>query len=507
MLALSIGANLALAAALIAAWIGWLPLQEADSEAAREALLDDPDVMAEVVRQLADEAYGIHDSHIDAEVGRILFAGVDRTSTRGEDVRANLFGMREKAYAMPKPAGLVRVVLLGDSLVYGLNVQQDQRLGSHLERRLREAFGEEAAVDVEVLSLGIASWNIWNECAFLRRQVGLLRPDLVVHVLTDNDLDDALGVRGFGAMATFSPSRRARGDSRVSRSRLVPGAGKAFTTPLLSGLDHESRTRRAEAAQAVADLAAGLAAIDAEYIPLLYAQEDAALLRDALLPPEQRARALAITAEFAADTENWVDAGDRHWGPTGGEDIADALAAWIEHEGVLRDVGLARVAPADLAARIAAALTTGRALSDPDPMRGFEGLDSVFVSAEDGKGEAKHVYAGLAQGGILRPWACLVLRAPDTWSGAAGPRRLVVRGQALDRPELDGVRIELRVEGRSVGRMALRRGEPFEQRFALPADLPASPFLAIELSAEDHVLLGAFLQGLATAQLTELRLE
>ena len=64
----------------------------------------------------------------------------------------------------------MRVVLLGDSYVYGNKVMADERLGVHLESFLndRKAAGD---VEVECLHIGIPSWNILSECAYIRRTI------------------------------------------------------------------------------------------------------------------------------------------------------------------------------------------------------------------------------------------------------------------------------------------------------------------------------------------------
>ena len=96
-----------------------------------------------------------------------------------------------------------------------------------------------------MLHLGLAGWNLHAECAWLRRQLGLLRPDLVVHVTYQNDTNDSQTARGFGAMAAHTTQR----DPSTIVTRAWPGfLGYRDLGYLTHGLDHESRSRYAEAA-------------------------------------------------------------------------------------------------------------------------------------------------------------------------------------------------------------------------------------------------------------------
>ena len=73
-------------------------------------------------------------------------------------------------------AHVTRVVLLGDSFVFGYKTDQEDRLGVFLRRYLRERASDTAA-EVECLHVAISSWNVQAECAYVRRQLGALRPE------------------------------------------------------------------------------------------------------------------------------------------------------------------------------------------------------------------------------------------------------------------------------------------------------------------------------------------
>ncbi|MEO1086975.1 MAG: hypothetical protein AAFY88_22295, partial [Acidobacteriota bacterium] len=159
----------------------------------------DEDTRRQVVLQMAASNAGLFDAHPDPDVGRLLTAERGDFEHLGVRVDTNRFGLRERDYAVPKPAGTTRVVLLGDSMVYGLRAAADDRMGVVLERELTGRRAGGGGGDVEVLHLGVPSWNARNQAAFLRRQLSLIEPDLVLHILVPNDIEDDFGVRGFGA--------------------------------------------------------------------------------------------------------------------------------------------------------------------------------------------------------------------------------------------------------------------------------------------------------------------
>src|SRR5574342_198728 len=105
---------------------------------------DDASVRKEAVAELISKEGGGWDTFPDPEVGRLLQPGTESRSIDGEKfvVSANGVGLREKEFAMPKPAGVVRVVLLGDSFVFGTGVAENDRLGAFLRGYLTSNAGD-----------------------------------------------------------------------------------------------------------------------------------------------------------------------------------------------------------------------------------------------------------------------------------------------------------------------------------------------------------------------------
>lgn len=71
--------------------------------------------------------------------------------TWGHRVRFNRAGFREREFAMPKPPGVYRIVVLGDSLTWGAGLGEEERYSSQLEARLLAVLPGRS---IEVLNFG-----------------------------------------------------------------------------------------------------------------------------------------------------------------------------------------------------------------------------------------------------------------------------------------------------------------------------------------------------------------
>lgn len=100
------------------------------------------------------------------------------------EVRTNVWGMRDsRFFSQSKPAGVFRLLLLGDSFAEATEVPEEAGVARRIEERLRMRRGGK----VEVLNLGCASFSPVLEYMVLR-DVGLaFEPDAVVllHHVTD----------------------------------------------------------------------------------------------------------------------------------------------------------------------------------------------------------------------------------------------------------------------------------------------------------------------------------
>ncbi|HEU4597610.1 MAG TPA: SGNH/GDSL hydrolase family protein [Pyrinomonadaceae bacterium] len=142
----------------------------------------------------------------DATRGWALRPGVEGWYRKeGEAyVRINSEGLRDGEHSKQKPAGTVRVAVLGDSYAEALQVEQEEAFWSLMEERLRTcaAFGGRR---VEVINFGVSGYGTAQELFTLRERVWDYSPDIVLlAVTTNNDLiDNSRALKGTDEMPYF----------------------------------------------------------------------------------------------------------------------------------------------------------------------------------------------------------------------------------------------------------------------------------------------------------------
>lgn len=485
----------ALAAALAATWLraGGAADPAADLlDATRE----------EAIARLVAATSGVHDSHPDASVSKILLPSLSGAMDGKTPVDSNRFGLREADWQVPKPEGTVRVVVLGDSFVFGMGVAADQRLGVHLQRELAARAGASPAPAVEVLHVGIVSWSLVAECSFLRRQLALLQPDLVVHHVVPNDLDDTTGVRGFGMQARSVPRRPEQADAMVSATW-----GRREIDPQARGLlawaqDGEGRVRLEEAAGEVARLHAAVRAAGGRYLLLVNWHAYQAVARQAFAPLLAGDELAFLPSSHYRDQALRISEADEHWSPAGHEDVARILYGALRARGLLPQLRLAAWPEAE--ERSAAVLQEGRAEAFREGALeralARQVVDSEIVTAQWTAHSAGQVHTGIYKDGLVSPFACFVLARGEGTT-------LHLSGRALERPELDGARVDVQVDGQPAGSFTLQAGQSIDFRAPLPAGAATHDWLAVRLQASDFAYDGDDLRRCASFRLERAAIE
>lgn len=94
-------------------------------------------------------------------------------------VRISSAGLRDVEHATAKPAGRLRIAVLGDSCAEALQVPVEETFWKLLERRLA-ACPALAGRAVEAMDFGVAGYGTAQELLTLRRQVWRFQPDVVL---------------------------------------------------------------------------------------------------------------------------------------------------------------------------------------------------------------------------------------------------------------------------------------------------------------------------------------
>jgi len=439
----------------------------------------DPELRRAALQELVDRGSGVWDAFPDPTVARLLQPGIRGRPLEGVTIDSNELGLRERSFALPKPAGTTRVVLLGDSFVMGYGVHAEDRAGVFLEKLLAD-HAQAAHGPIECLHFGINTWNVVSECAFLRRQLALVKPDLVVQVVVRNDLDDNPGARGMGAMAQWWPRHPERADAFVFEESPHYAFATRENNWLLFGLDWESRSRLDESGREVGRLARAVEAAGGRYL-LFNSYSGRLELGQRFFAKELApAQSVVFPSSFNKLERFRNSRTDAHWNRAGHEQVALFLYGVLRERGLLPGLALQPLPAAD---EVVKRLLPEAEEEVRKPATLKKLLERRTIGSEIDFGRidddaAAQVHAGVVRGGFVSAYASMILRAE-------GRARLTIAGHGLPRPEIDGVKVAVFVDALQVGTIEPRAAAPFKISFDVPAELAAQPFVSVRFQADD----------------------
>lgn len=105
------------------------------------------------------------------------FKANDEYNWEGIPVKINSLGFRGPEFSVEKPAGVYRIISLGDSVAFGWEVLEEETYGRKLERILNE---RSDGLRYEVINVGIPTLNLETERNLLVQEVIKYQPDLVI---------------------------------------------------------------------------------------------------------------------------------------------------------------------------------------------------------------------------------------------------------------------------------------------------------------------------------------
>lgn len=101
----------------------------------------------------------------------------------GGAVRINALGLRGREVAPAKPPGVKRILVLGDSYVFGVGVDEGHLVTAELERLVKG----DLSGGCEVINMGVSGYSTDQEYLLFREMGSRLSPDLVILVVVGND--------------------------------------------------------------------------------------------------------------------------------------------------------------------------------------------------------------------------------------------------------------------------------------------------------------------------------
>ena len=149
-----------------------------------------------------------------------------------QEIHINSHGLREREIPYEKPAGVLRILMVGDSYTAGFEVAEEERFSRVVEDLLARR-GDR----VQVINAGVRGWGTDQILLFLQDEGLRYAPDLVVYVWNANDLTDNQTIhRPFRVYG--KPWFVARPDGSVE-ARGIPVPRYAYREDLRVGPDGE----------------------------------------------------------------------------------------------------------------------------------------------------------------------------------------------------------------------------------------------------------------------------
>lgn len=145
------------------------------------------------------------------------------------DLVINSKGLRDREFAYPKPQGVKRILVLGDSFTCGYGVQAEDTYAKVLERMLNA--DSSRAGTWEVINAGVGSTGTANQLAFFETEGYRYSPDLVILGFFQNDYTDNVVSRLYtldGGLLTKHDAATTVWRSVQQVVRVIPGYRTIF---------------------------------------------------------------------------------------------------------------------------------------------------------------------------------------------------------------------------------------------------------------------------------------
>jgi len=169
-----------------------------------------------------------------------------RGKFQGADVAINSAGFRGPEIETANTGAKIRVLIIGDSVVFGWGAPQSSIFPIRLQGML-----EREAPEVEVIPAGVGSWNTRSEYEYLRSEGIQLGPEVIVLLITANDMEPHPTGRTEVARDILSPPKPKPSAGKRFLAKMWNGAGRR--SYLLSYVQYSMRKRRATRAEAQVD--------------------------------------------------------------------------------------------------------------------------------------------------------------------------------------------------------------------------------------------------------------
>lgn len=158
----------------------------------------------------------------------------------GQQVTINSLGLRHAEIKAEPDPSRYRILMLGDSSVFGVGVSDEDTLPNQLEALLKEELGTIQDRPIEVINMGVISYNSEQELIQFETLGARFQPDLVLLMFATNDIEPKMwifdrranplvrwGQKSYAVSLLFSLLRKLRErssgtDTRIQVSSYAP---------------------------------------------------------------------------------------------------------------------------------------------------------------------------------------------------------------------------------------------------------------------------------------------
>ncbi|MBC7996393.1 MAG: SGNH/GDSL hydrolase family protein [Leptolyngbya sp.] len=157
----------------------------------------------------------------------------------------NAYGMRDFPRELKKPISTLRIAVLGDSAVEGLQVPLEETFPADLERMLNREFasGKGKFQKAEVLNFGCAGYSTAQELVQYETLVSKFAPDVVVLFYNHRDAQESVILETIKNVAEVKPYAYLdkEGQINIDNSVVTAHAEELKPSPVLDWLRRNSR--------------------------------------------------------------------------------------------------------------------------------------------------------------------------------------------------------------------------------------------------------------------------
>ena len=94
----------------------------------------------------------------------------------------NTLGMEDKEYPIEKPNNTNRIIMIGDSILAGVHVTENERFSELVEEKVNTFFDK----NIEIMNSGVVGYNLDQEYEVFKKSLKL-NPDIIILDISQND--------------------------------------------------------------------------------------------------------------------------------------------------------------------------------------------------------------------------------------------------------------------------------------------------------------------------------